>query len=163
MVGTVPPWHMYGFETTALLPLHAACASWCAPLFYPSDVRDALAAVPAPRVLVTTPLQLRALVQAGTALPPLACVISATAPLDPLLAAAAEARWGTEVLEIFGATEVGSIASRRTVRGPDWTMYDGVAPRSRRARAGPGAGAACAAPADPERRGGAHRARHVSA
>lgn len=126
VVGTVPPWHMYGFETTALLPLHAGCASWCAPLFYPSDVRDALAAVPAPRVLVTTPLQLRAVVRSGTGLPPLAAVISATAPLDPALAAETEARWATQVLEIFGATEVGSIASRRTVLGPDWTLYDGV-------------------------------------
>ena len=44
-------------------------------------------------------------------------MISATAPLDPALAAAAETRWGAPVLEIFGATECGSIASRRTVEG----------------------------------------------
>jgi acyl-coenzyme A synthetase/AMP-(fatty) acid ligase len=126
VLGTVPPWHMYGFETTLLLPLHAACASWCAPLFYPSDVRDAAEAVPGPRVLVTTPLQLRALLQAAVALPAIAAVISATAPLDAGLAAEAEARWGTQMLEIFGATEVGSIASRRTIAGSDWTLYDGV-------------------------------------
>ena len=28
--------------------------------------------------------------------------------------------------EIFGATECGSIASRRTVEGEGWTLYDGV-------------------------------------
>jgi acyl-coenzyme A synthetase/AMP-(fatty) acid ligase len=127
VVGMVPPRHMYGFETTLLLPLHAACSSWCAPLFYPHDVCAALAAVPAPRTLVTTPLQLRALLQAELALPALERVISATAPLDRALAAEAERRWNTKLFEIFGATEVGSIASRRTVTDDIWTTYDGIA------------------------------------
>jgi acyl-coenzyme A synthetase/AMP-(fatty) acid ligase len=126
VVGTVPPQHMYGFETTILLPLHAMAASWSGPAFYPIDIRDALLAMPAPRVLVTTPLQIRALLDNGMALPPLHAVISATAPLDPALAAAAERNWTAPVLEIFGATEVGSIASRRTVAGPAWTTYDGI-------------------------------------
>jgi acyl-coenzyme A synthetase/AMP-(fatty) acid ligase len=126
IVGTVPPQHMYGFETTVLLPLHAMAASWSGPAFYPIDIRDALLAMPAPRVLVTTPLQIRALLDNGMTLPPLQSVISATAPLDPALAAAAEKRWTAPVLEIFGATEVGSIASRRTVAGPVWTTYDGI-------------------------------------
>ena len=126
VVGMVPPRHMYGFETTALLPLHAAASSWGAPVFYPSDVQAALLAVPAPRILVTTPLQMRALLQSGVVLPPLARVISATAPLDAAMAAVAERSWRTEVYEIFGATEVGSIASRRTVMDAEWTTYDGV-------------------------------------
>jgi acyl-coenzyme A synthetase/AMP-(fatty) acid ligase len=92
IVGTVPPQHMYGFEITVLQPLHAPASSWSGPAFYPLDVRDALQAVPPPRILVTTPLQLRALLEGGADLPPLACVISATAPLDPALAAAAERR-----------------------------------------------------------------------
>jgi acyl-coenzyme A synthetase/AMP-(fatty) acid ligase len=58
--------------------------------------------------------------------PSLRAVISATAPLDPALAAEAEARWAAPVLEIFGATECGSIASRRTIEGPDWQLYPGV-------------------------------------
>jgi acyl-coenzyme A synthetase/AMP-(fatty) acid ligase len=126
IVGTVPPQHMYGFETTVLLPLHTASASWSGHTFYPSDIRDALQAVPARRILVTTPLQLRALADSKTALPALQSIISATAPLDATLAAAAEAAWNVPVLEIFGATEVGSIASRRTLDGPTWTMYDQV-------------------------------------
>ncbi|HUZ62667.1 MAG TPA: AMP-binding protein, partial [Acetobacteraceae bacterium] len=126
IVGTVPPQHMYGFETTVLLPFHAAASSWCGPAFYPVDVAAALAACAAPRVLVTTPLQLRALLGADIAPPPLARVISATAPLDPAMADQAERRWGTEVWEIFGATEVGSIASRRTVAGPIWRCYPRV-------------------------------------
>jgi acyl-coenzyme A synthetase/AMP-(fatty) acid ligase len=126
IVGTVPSWHMYGFETTVLLPLHATVSSWCGPSFYPSDIRAALTAVAVPRILVTTPLQLRALLRAETDLPPLARIISATAPLDVATALAAERRWDTQVWEIFGATELGSIASRRTATDACWTTYDGV-------------------------------------
>jgi acyl-coenzyme A synthetase/AMP-(fatty) acid ligase len=126
IVGMVPPHHMYGFETTVLLPLHAPALAWCGPAFYPEDVAAALRAVSPPRVLVTTPLQIRALLHASIELPPLARIISATAPLFPDVAAAAEQRWGTRVFEIFGATEVGSIASRRTVEEDVWTTYPRV-------------------------------------
>ena len=124
MIGTVPPGHMYGLETTILLPFHAACATWCGPAFFPADVQSALAAVPAPRILVTTPLQLRSL--EAIAAPPLQTIISATAPLDRALASDAEARWSTEIVEIFGATECGSIATRRTTATESWTPYDGI-------------------------------------
>lgn len=126
LVGTVPPQHMYGFETTVLLPLHAAVSSWCGTAFYPADIRRALGSVPAPRLLVTTPLQIRAMLQTDLVLPPLASIVSATAPLDAEMAAAAERRWDTEVLEIFGATEMGSIAGRRTIAGEAWITYPGV-------------------------------------
>jgi acyl-coenzyme A synthetase/AMP-(fatty) acid ligase len=126
VVGMVPPQHMYGFETTVLLPLHAPASAWCGAAFYPEDVAAALRAVPEPRVLVTTPLQIRALLHASVQLPPLARIISATAPLFPDMAAAAEQQWHTQVFEIFGATEVGSIASRRTVEGDVWTTYPRV-------------------------------------
>jgi acyl-coenzyme A synthetase/AMP-(fatty) acid ligase len=126
VVGMVPPHHMYGLETTVILPLHAPATAWCGAAFYPEDVASALRAVPEPRALVTTPLQIRALLHASVQLPPLACIISATAPLFPDMAALAEQRWNTRVLEIFGATEVGSIASRRTVEGEIWTTYPRV-------------------------------------
>jgi acyl-coenzyme A synthetase/AMP-(fatty) acid ligase len=126
IVGMVPPQHMYGLETTVLLPLHAAAATWCGSAFYPYDVVAALRSVPEPRVLVTTPLQIRTLLQASVDLPPIDRIISATAPLFPETAEAAEERWATRVFEIFGATEVGSIAGRRTVAGDVWTTYPRV-------------------------------------
>ncbi len=126
IVGMVPPQHMYGFETTVLLPWHAHASVWCGGSFYPADVQAALAEMPGRRVLITTPLQIRALLEAGLPMPSLARVISATAPLFPDLAAAAEAAWGAPVEEIFGATEVGSIASRRTIEGEAWRMYPRV-------------------------------------
>ncbi|HUN39900.1 MAG TPA: AMP-binding protein [Acetobacteraceae bacterium] len=126
IVGMVPAQHMYGFETTVLLPLHVPASTWCSAAFYPHDVAAALWSIPAPRVLVTTPLQLGALLRAAIELPPLYRIISATAPLARDLAAAAEDCWRTEVHEIFGATEVASIAHRRTTRDDFWQTYPRV-------------------------------------
>ncbi len=127
VLATVPPQHMYGFETSVLLPLHAAAASWCGPALMPADVRAAMAAVPGPTVLVTTPLHLRALLEAGGRLGDRhGCTVSASAPLDPALAAAGEAQWGAPVMEIFGATEVGSVASRRVTADAAWLAYPGI-------------------------------------
>ena len=51
ILGTVPPQHMYGFESTVLLPLLSGnCLSSRQP-FYPSDICSALEALPARRVL----------------------------------------------------------------------------------------------------------------
>jgi len=126
LVATVPPQHMYGLELSVLLPLLGAAAVHAARPFFPEDIARALHAAQAPRVLVTTPVHLRALVEAGVALPPLAGIVSATAPLAPELATAAEARFGCEVRELFGSTETCVIARRRTAREAAWTPLPGV-------------------------------------
>jgi acyl-coenzyme A synthetase/AMP-(fatty) acid ligase len=124
VVGTVPPQHMYGLATTILLPLQSGFALHGARPLFPEDLRAALEEVPAPRVLVTTPLHIRACLVAQTALPDLQFILSATAPLSPGLARQAEDMYRTEVLEIYGCTEAGSIATRRTVEGNLWRTYD---------------------------------------
>ncbi len=126
IVATVPQNHMYGFETTILMPLRANVAVHGGTPLYPKDVRGALEAVPPPRILVTSPVHLRALSSSLRSLPELRSVISATAPLDGDLAARIEAECGTQVLEIYGCTEVGSLATRRTVQDTDWLALDGV-------------------------------------
>lgn len=126
VVATVPPQHMYGFETTILLPLLADVSVQSDRVFYPDDLRRALARVPEPRLVVTTPFHLRAVLRARLVLPRIEAIISATAPMPESLAREAEIRFGAPVREIFGSTETGSIASRRTVDGPAWRLYDGV-------------------------------------
>ena len=95
--------------------------------FFPDDVRIALLETPERRVLVTTPVHLQACVKAGLRWPATALLISATAPLSLELAAQAEAAFDAPVLEIYGCTEAGSIASRRTLHGDRWRLYDGFA------------------------------------
>lgn len=129
LVATVPPQHMYGFETTMMLPLRAAVAIHSGESFFPSDVLAALEAVPPRRILVTTPLHLRALLAEGRRPATLEAVISATAPLSREMAEAVERDWDAPMLEIYGATEAGSMASRRTVRDATWLPYRGVSVR----------------------------------
>ena len=126
VVATVPPQHVFGLEMSVLLPLLGEVAVHAGRPFFPADVAVALAEVPAPRVLVTTPVHLRALVAAGTTLPPLAAMLSATAPLPLELAQAAEQAFGAPLLEVFGSTETCAFASRRVTIDADWAPYEGV-------------------------------------
>jgi acyl-coenzyme A synthetase/AMP-(fatty) acid ligase len=126
VLGTVPPQHMYGFESTVLLPLAAGGAFHPARPLFPADVLAALAAMPEPRVLVTTPVHIRACVHAGVMLPPLAAIVSAAAPLAPELAAEAERRYRTRLVEIYGFTEAGQVAVRRTTETEVWTTMPGI-------------------------------------
>lgn len=126
IIATVPPQHMYGLESTILFPLLSGLAVHGGRPFFPADLRQALIDVAQPRVLVTTPVHLRACVAAGLHWPATALIISATAPLSAELAAAAEQAFGCEVREIYGCTETGAIASRRTVEGMPWQPYGGV-------------------------------------
>jgi acyl-coenzyme A synthetase/AMP-(fatty) acid ligase len=126
IVGTVPAQHMYGFESTVLLAMLGGAAFAAERPFFPQDVAQALAAVPRPRVLVTTPLHLKALLDAGIALPPIDLAISATAPLSPQLAARAETAFGAPLMEIYGCTEAGQVATRRTTESAEWDAYDGL-------------------------------------
>ncbi|MGH8026807.1 MAG: AMP-binding protein, partial [Pseudoxanthomonas sp.] len=126
VVATVPPQHMYGMELSVLLPLLGPAGLHTGRPFFPEDVSRALAETPEPRLLATTPVHLRALVESGVRLPALCGIVSATAPLSQELAAAAEARFGCEVREVFGSTETCVIARRRTACETAWTPLPGV-------------------------------------
>ncbi len=126
LVATVPSQHMYGLATAILFPWQGGFAVDTGRPFFPADIAATLARLPAPRVLITTPLHLRACVSAGVEWPAVAFVISATAPLSRELAESAEAQLKTEVYEIYGSTETGSVAGRRTSQEDHWRLYDGI-------------------------------------
>lgn len=126
ILATVPAQHMYGMETSVLLPLLGGFPIHPARPFFPADIVRALEDLDGPRVLVTTPVHLRALIESGLALPPIAAIVSATAPLSVELAQMAEATSGGRVLEFYGSTETCVIAHRQTAREACWTTYAGV-------------------------------------
>jgi acyl-coenzyme A synthetase/AMP-(fatty) acid ligase len=125
-LGTVPPQHMYGLETTLLLPMQSGHIVHASQPFYPAEIRDELGALERPRCLVTTPVHLRALLEESAHPPPVDLLICATATLSPQLAASAEIRFGAPLIEIYGCTEAGQIASRRTTQGAEWQPLRGV-------------------------------------
>ncbi len=126
VVATVPSQHMYGLETSIALPLWSTIAVHAGRPFYPADVARALNEVPGPRILVTTPIHMRALLASEVRLPPLHMTISATAPLSREMAAQFEQRFDTRIHEIFGFSEAGTVATRRTVEETAWLACDGL-------------------------------------
>lgn len=126
LLGTVPPQHMYGLETTVLLPLQCGAALHDVTPFYPDDICSALEQLPRPRVLVTSPYHLRVLLAAQTTLPAADLLLSATAPLSASLASEAESRFGCRLLEIYGCTETGQLATRRTAADEAWQTFPGI-------------------------------------
>jgi acyl-coenzyme A synthetase/AMP-(fatty) acid ligase len=122
VLGTVPPQHMYGLESTVLMIMQGAFVMHAGRPFFPADICAELGALSRPRALVTTPVHLRALLAEKSALPAVEFVLSATAPLSMQLAAEAEARFAAPLLEIYGCTEVGQLATRRPTASEEWTL-----------------------------------------
>jgi acyl-coenzyme A synthetase/AMP-(fatty) acid ligase len=126
LLGTVPAQHMYGFESTLLLAMLSGNAFCAERPFYPADVAAAVERIPRPRVLVTTPVHLRTLLASEVRFPAVDLVMSATAPLAQQLARDVEARYQTRLLEIYGSTETGQIALRRSAESNAWRLWPGV-------------------------------------
>jgi acyl-coenzyme A synthetase/AMP-(fatty) acid ligase len=129
VIATVPPQHVYGLEFTVLMVMQNGLVLDAGRPFYPADVAAALSAARRPRILVTTPVHLRALLADDAPLPAVDCVLCATAPLAPQLAARAEARVAAPLYEIYGCTEAGRVATRRTVETAEWQLFPDLALR----------------------------------
>ena len=125
VVATVPSQHMYGLEMTVMMALQGQCRLHRDKPFYPADIQRVLLAAAAPVMLVSTPVHLRALVNAELPMPGIAGVVSATAPLDAELAAATEQCFHTQLREIYGCTEAGSMATRASTHTRHWQLLDG--------------------------------------
>ena len=126
VIATVPPQHMYGLELSILLPLCRGSLLEPTRPFFPIDIVSAVAKALAPRILVTTPIHLKALLESDLRLPTLDLVVSATAPLDPGSAADCQRRFGVPLFEIYGCTETGSIAGRCPTEGSAWQLFEGI-------------------------------------
>jgi acyl-coenzyme A synthetase/AMP-(fatty) acid ligase len=123
LFATVPPWHMYGLEWSLMLPMVSDFAVYSGDTFFPDDIRVALNSVTTKRILITTPLHLRAFIKSGLEFPELAGVLCATAPLSIELAQEAEAHLGADLLEVYGCSEIGSMANRWPARGDNWRFF----------------------------------------
>jgi len=123
LLATVPPQHMYGLESTVLMAMQGGFCMHAGRPFFPADICAELEALPRPRGLVTTPVHLRALLAEASILPTIDFLLCATAPLPVQLAAQAEMRFAAPLLEIYGCTEAGQLATRRPTRGIEWELF----------------------------------------
>ena len=125
IVCSVPPQHMFGFEASVMLSLmHAIPVHEGRPLL-PADVQQAFADSPA-TAWITTPVHLRGLVQSGEFLLNCNLVVASTMPLTQQLARQTEDLVGAPVLEIYGSTETGVLAMRRSADEAAWAPVSGV-------------------------------------
>lgn len=127
VLGTVSPQHMFGLEATVLLPIFGGGQFSARQPFFPADVVSALAELPEPRLLVSTPFHLRKLMDAQISWPRVSAVLSATAPLSLELAKEVETQLNAPMVEIYGSTETGALATRRPTQETEWKTYSGVA------------------------------------
>lgn len=126
IVGSVPPQHMFGLETTVLLPWRAGVPVHAGKPLLAADLEAALRDCARPAWWMATPMHLRAPLQSGAALEGLAGIVASTMSLPPPLAREAEARWNVPVVEIYGSTETGALATRRAAADADWAPLPGV-------------------------------------
>ncbi len=126
IIGTVPPQHMYGFESTVLVALQSGNAFDAGRPFYPVDIHNTITATPQPRLLVTTPYHLHSLLASEIEVAAVNLIVSATAPLSKELAVEAEGRLQSHLLEIYGCTETGQLATRRPAESAEWQLFDGI-------------------------------------
>ncbi|HUF87520.1 MAG TPA: AMP-binding protein [Thermohalobaculum sp.] len=129
IAGTTPHQHMYGLEATVFTALAHGYCMHDARVFYPADIEAMVGTADRlgvrDLVLVSSPPHLHFLAEAIRATPRIRCVISATAPLHRDLATRLEAGGARSVFEIYGCTEAGSLAWRRTAADELWTLLDG--------------------------------------
>ncbi|MDD2705197.1 MAG: AMP-binding protein [Acidocella sp.] len=126
LIGTVPHQHSYGLESMVMLGLQRGLTLNAISPLYPADIRAAIERAPRPRILVTTPVHIRALLAEPDGMPPVDLILSATAPLPAALAVQAETCFDAPLIEIYGCTEAGQIATRRTARETQWHCFNGV-------------------------------------
>lgn len=125
-LATMPAQHMWGLETSALLPLFSdVCMSDAKPLF-PQDIIDTFAQLPSPKQLVSTPVHLRALCSDMTSPVSAHSVLCATSPLTVELAQDVERQFNAPLREVYGCSEVGSMAVRRSAHEQAWRKFDGI-------------------------------------
>ena len=121
IVATVPPQHMWGMETSIMLPLFANVAVSNLTPFFPQNIAAAMALLPEPRMLVSSPIHLETFLKSGVEAPSMRKIITATAPLSKQLAQGLEKNFDTHVQDIFGCSESGIFAARRTSVDEEWT------------------------------------------
>jgi hypothetical protein len=113
---------MWGLGTSILFPLFCDMAVSHRTPFFPQDIADALAALPEPRALVSSPVHLDAFLRANVGPLKIDQIFSATAPMSADLAQELERRFGARVIEVFGCSEAGIIARRYTASETAWQL-----------------------------------------
>lgn len=135
LIATVPAQHMYGLEASIMMALQNGLLIHSDKPFFPQDITHCLEELQQfarysnqsiSTTLISTPLHLKACIKTAVNLPGVKQFISATAPLERELAQSCETTYSARMMEIFGCTEVGSMAWRKTTESEQWTVLNDI-------------------------------------
>jgi acyl-CoA synthetase (AMP-forming)/AMP-acid ligase II/uncharacterized membrane protein len=122
VVATVAAQHMYGLEHAVILTMQQGLCLTADKPFFVHDIEKALTGKAKQTILFSTPLQLKHCAISEVNLNRPYLVVSSTAKLSESLASKLEKRFQSPVIEVYGCTEAGAIATRRTALTPLWTL-----------------------------------------
>jgi acyl-coenzyme A synthetase/AMP-(fatty) acid ligase len=125
IVCSVPPQHMFGLECSVMLPLVFGTPVLDRRPLLPADVHAAFEQGPR-GVWIATPMHLSGLARSAGPMPSCAFAIVSTMPLGHALARQSEHLLRAPVLEVYGSTETGALAMRRTAHETRWLPLEGV-------------------------------------
>jgi acyl-coenzyme A synthetase/AMP-(fatty) acid ligase len=126
ILSTVPPQHIYGLLFCALVPLIAGCAVLEPVYTFPQEILDA-AHTQSATILVSVPVQYHVLKVDNLRRHALRMAFSSAGVLRSRDADFFHAKTGIAVTEIFGSTETGGIAWRRSPgNSSSWQPFENV-------------------------------------
>jgi len=126
VLSTVPPLHIYGLLFTVLAPWLAGARVIRPTAYLPAEI-ERLLGEQAPSLLVAAPAHYHALRLALPHGPRLRLAFSSGGMLEEADGAAFSRAAGVSVVEVYGSTETGGLATRDRLRGEqDWTPAEGV-------------------------------------
>ncbi|MEZ4527368.1 MAG: fatty acid--CoA ligase family protein [Desulfobacterales bacterium] len=133
-LSTVPPYHIYGFLFSVLVPFVSSSSLWPETCTFPQQIRMVLTDQEI-TVLVSLPVHYRALGSEEIPENRLRLALSSAGKLDEADGDRFYAQTGTGPTEIYGSTETGGIASRCRAAGEkslqpfdviDWKITDEI-------------------------------------
>ena len=130
VLGSVAPQHMFGLEATVMLPMRTGVPVHAHRPLLPADVEAALRSAGRSFWWMATPLHLRSALASTLEPAHLAGIVSSTMSLPPAAATAAETRWKVPVVEVYGSTETGALATRRPALEAHWQPLPDIALRA---------------------------------
>ncbi len=126
IVATISPCHIYGLLFSVLIPLVSSASVIARTPSFPAEIADAIQINEA-TILAAVPAHYRALRRQVTSKGSLRFAVSSAGMLDPGDNATFCNRNNTSIVEVYGSTETGGIASRNRSAGEtDFTPFSTV-------------------------------------
>ena len=115
-IATVPSYHIYGLLHSIIIPFVSSASLFPGTPVFPNEIMTAIRSC-SPSILISIPIHYRALIQSYLSPIPLRLALSSGAMLPVKNAREFFRQTNIAIVEIYGSTETGGIATRCTAKG----------------------------------------------